>query len=740
MHTRVRGQCKYPDAETIEFGCPACKARKVRSDEGHTFGPDCRHVLTQVRATAKQRGPFGRVPARTEPTGGLRGSSLGKQAEQDAEALGDEQGQPAEPSSSSTDPPVRHVAGGRGPDVEPRTRRTWSEADTQTPSGEDWTSFDVQASFRGLRQADEAGKRRILRKLHLRWWHCSTDKMLSLLKAGGLGRDALDLVPAIADTCKVCRTWARPSPDTKASCRMVIGFNIEVEGDLMFYRHQGSQHIILVLVDRGVRWLATALVCDRQTSTLLTAIDRVWTAVYGPMQILIFDGETGLNDDESTTYFQLRGITKRTSAPNQHTRIADRRIAVLRDALHKLGSQLNDEGLIVPFERMLHETTFALNSLSSVNGCSPYTAVLGRVPAILPHEDSVVSDGIPDHCSGHSHRLCEIAVQAIAEGTARERMKRALHSQTRPSGAELEFKIGDKVDWWREPVQKDAPGWRGPGSIVDLSRLEHGRVGVRTSTDQVITCRLQDVRHSLAFVTEELAVFFGEEDHIAPAGSQASFAQQHAQSFVDGLRVGCVITLGHIRTADGRWIETPQTEAHRAVYHACMYIAETVFRLTSVVAVRLARAVRSLTAREEYTSSLLLWWSTAGSRDIKFLHSEHSRTSFVDLLGQAWDSVHAIQLLAVPDDEGWATSARWTVPALPAVGASNGVDGSDSASHARLSTVPEEGESTVSSSLVSWTSLCETFGDAIRMEDVKWLEEAYLANASEPAPEIPHAA
>ena len=217
----------------------------------------------------------------------------------------------------------------------------------------------------------------------------------------------LDLVPAIADACEVCRTWSRPSPDAKASCRMVIGFNIEVEGDLMFYRHQGTQHIVLVLVDRGVRWLATTLF------------------IFGSTQILIFDGEQGLDDDESTQYFQLKGVTKRTSVPNQHTRIADRRIAILRNELHKLGSQLSEEGLAVPFERMLCETTFALNALSTVNGCAPYTAVLGRVPAILPHEDTIVSDGLPDSCSSHTHRLREIAVQAIEEGTAKERMKNA---------------------------------------------------------------------------------------------------------------------------------------------------------------------------------------------------------------------------------------------------------------------------------------------------------------------------
>ena len=752
LHSRIPGQCKHPHEESMAFDCPACKARKNRSDEGHTFGPDCRHVLTQARKSAKQRRPFGRVPATTEPTAGLRASSLGRAAEQAAE----EQLPPAPPvearePSSSSRPPASMPEGegepeairpGRGPDVEPRVRRTWQESDTQTPgAAEDWTSFDIQSSFRALRCADEAGRRRIIRKLHLRWWHASTPKMLSLLKASGLGKEVLDLVPAIVDTCKVCRTWSRPSPDAKASCRMVIGFNIEVEGDLMFYRHQGTQFIILVLVDRGVRWLATALVPDRQTSSLLTAIDRAWVAIYGPMQIMIFDGETSLDDDESTLYFQQRGITKRTSAPNQHTRIADRRIAILRDALHKLGSQMHEEGLAVPFERMVHETTFALNALSTLNGCSPYTAVLGRVPAILPSEDNIVSEGLPDTCSAHSHRLREIAVQAIAEGTARERLKRALRTQTRPSGEELDFKVGDKVDWWREPAQKDAPGWRGPGEVVDLSRLQHGRLGVRTSTDQVITCRLQDVRHSLAFLTEELSVFFGEEDHIAPAGSQASYAQQHAQSFADGLRPGSVITLGHVKTAQGEWVETPQTNEHRAVFQACMFVAEAVFHLTSVVAVRISSAVRTLTQREEYATSLLLWWSGTGSRNISFLHGDSSKTSFVNLVGQAWTETRALQFLCVPDEEGWATRARWSSPTSDSNSTSSAssthaaAPASSTPSLDRLSTVPEEGESVASAP--SLALIQEVFGPEVTEDQLPPLQEAYTACLSETAPE-PH--
>ncbi|CAE7363144.1 RE1 [Symbiodinium sp. KB8] len=388
--------------------------------------------------------------------------------------------------------------------------------------------------------------------------------------------------------------------------------------------------------------------------------------------VLIFDGEGGLDDEESTTYFQLRGITKRTSAPNQHTRIADRRIAIMRDSLHKLSSQLQEEGLSIPFERMLCEMTFALNALTTVNGQSPYTAVLGRIPAILPSEDSLISDGI-----------------------------------------EEDYKVGDAVDYWRE--------------------LEHGRIGIRTSTDQVLTCRLQDVRHSLTFLSDELSAFFGADDLIAPAGSQANHAQQYVQAYTDSLKPGSVLTLGHIRTSTGQWTETPQTEAHREAYRASMFLAETVFQLSSVVAVRLAHAVRALTAREEYSSSVLLWWSAPGSRNISFLHSETSRVSVVELLSQAWTEARMMQFLCVPDDEGWATSVRWSSPATePAASTSSEVG-----STRRLSTVPEESEGAETESLVAWSDLCAVFGDSIPADDALPLAEAFLASSTEPAPQPP---
>eukprot|EP00971_Amphidinium_carterae_P066038 1308192-Amphidinium_carterae.1 len=58
-----------------------------------------------------------------------------------------------------------------------------------------------------------------------------------------------------------------------------------------------------------------------------------------------------LDGELSEQYFQLKGIVKRTIAPNQHARIADRRAALLREAIHKVESQLLDDGAEVQFRR-----------------------------------------------------------------------------------------------------------------------------------------------------------------------------------------------------------------------------------------------------------------------------------------------------------------------------------------------------------------------------------------------------
>ena len=63
----------------------------------------------------------------------------------------------------------------------------------------------------------EDARRRILRKLHIRWWHAGAQAMQRLLDRAGVPKQVIDIIPSIVDTCKVCRAWTRPLPASVAS-------------------------------------------------------------------------------------------------------------------------------------------------------------------------------------------------------------------------------------------------------------------------------------------------------------------------------------------------------------------------------------------------------------------------------------------------------------------------------------------------------------------------------------------
>ena len=107
----------------------------------------------------------------------------------------------------------------------------------------------------------------------------------------------------------------------------------------------------------------------------------------------------------------------------------------------------------LPFKSILAEAVFCGNALLTVNGSSPYNAVYGRVPHILPSIDQVdrplAGDVAEAPLLRHTHRLREINVQAMIEGSARARLGRALNTRTTMSAQALALHIGDEVGFFR---------------------------------------------------------------------------------------------------------------------------------------------------------------------------------------------------------------------------------------------------------------------------------------------------
>jgi hypothetical protein len=203
----------------------------------------------------------------------------------------------------------------------------------------------------------------------------------------GVSSKVLELILAICQTCAICREWAQPGPDNFRSAEFADAFNSQVECDLLSVR----KYMIFRMIDRYARWHAAKLIESKDEDTLMTAIADLWIAIHGAPREFIIDGEGGIVASEKThQHLDRKGTKIHPRAKDQRARFIERRGALVRDAIHKIESQIREEGLAgMPFSSILAEAVFAGNVLLSVNGSTPCNAVCGSVPRIRPSIDQV---------------------------------------------------------------------------------------------------------------------------------------------------------------------------------------------------------------------------------------------------------------------------------------------------------------------------------------------------------------
>ena len=217
----------------------------------------------------------------------------------------------------------------------------------------------------------------------------------------------------------------------------------------------------------------------------MKTIDDIWVSVHGPTKELITDCEGGIVlSDKTKQYLARKGIKLCPRGKDQHARYIERRGTLLRDVIHRVEGQLEEEGIAdILFECILVEAVFCGNAMITVVGSTPYNALYGRVPRMLPSIDQIDSPGdVARQNPGliaHTHRLREISVQAIVEGSARARLGRAINTRTTLSAQRLNLQVGEEVDIFRAPNNKDASSWEVPAEVIDVSRATRGVISVK---------------------------------------------------------------------------------------------------------------------------------------------------------------------------------------------------------------------------------------------------------------------
>ena len=235
-----------------------------------------------------------------------------------------------------------------------------------------------------------------------------------------------------------------------------------------------------------VRFSVAAILPGKTTGEALSGITHYWIRIFGPPTTLTSDHEGALDSDEGPAWASRWGIRLNLRPRGAHARMVERHNELLRRQLHLVDEQCSRDGLLVSDTAILDECVLAKNCMVSVTGnITPYKAVFGRtIPMLADLEPASATaledqdDGI-DGVSRHIHRLREVALSNIIQSSSSQRLDRALQSRTRPAGERQNLQLGDLVDIWRTPPNKDVSGWRGPATVVNTSRIKEGVVDVQ---------------------------------------------------------------------------------------------------------------------------------------------------------------------------------------------------------------------------------------------------------------------
>ncbi|CAK0801133.1 unnamed protein product, partial [Prorocentrum cordatum] len=444
-------------------------------------------------------------------------------------------------------------------------------------------------------------------------------RLRELLTKAGAPASTLALVKEICDTCRVCRLWARPGPKSMTISRLATGFNEMVQWDILYIGEQ----MVARMIDEATRWTVLYILERKTTIMIIAGITQGWLRLHGPMKLLIADIEGGLHGEEACQWLDRWGIEMKAKEEGSHAQLVERHHDLVRKIIHRVQAQLAEEGIVMPLEIVIMECALIKNLLITVAGYSPYQAVYGRLPPLLAEFEPVSDCQIDDQSAGipgisrHHHRLREVAMQAMVEMTAKDRLRRALRSKTRAPHEALQLVVGDQVDFHRPPSTKEESGWRGPATL------------------------LQDLRRSLVYFVMFTNNIFFEAGSRDPVATIMSYADQLDSKVA---RVGWLFDAGWKRTADSQKL----SELVLAVLH----VAASGFYLVGCIGARVGNGVSVLEGMVGCDHSFLWWWRR-GRPELSWHHeaSGSARLKLAPIFGKEhWPDVSFVQFIMTDDE------------------------------------------------------------------------------------------
>ena len=333
---------------------------------------------------------------------------------------------------------------------------------------------------------------------------------------------------------------------------------------------------------------------------------------------------------------------RRLVPKGRHAHIVERHHEVVRDLLHKIQSQLEHEGILLDDVDIISEAMLAKNTLLNVGGVSPYNAVFGRSPNMLADFEGSAMNTLAPEGSTESirgqQRLREIALESMIGCSARDRIRRALSTNTRPAGEHLNLQLDSLVDFHRKPTgehSKDTSGWQGPARVCDLSGLDAGSLSVRWQ-GRVINCDTADVRRHLV-----LLCFLS---------SKLSKQGQVILRYISLLTPGSSRLVPWHYYQQG-WRASRELLLHGDLYQAAIQFAHQELALVNCLGIRYGYSVNKIAPLPGIDHQLLVFWHEDSNR-YEFYRSHGNETiSMESICGTNHTKTRWVQFLCSNDEQ-----------------------------------------------------------------------------------------
>ena len=323
-------------------------------------------------------------------------------------------------------------------------------------------------SSRSQTQIEEEIKKKLY-LLHAATGHGSTRHMVDALKR----RNADPLVLKLAQefTCSVCQERNRVSSRQVATLEALPPKFHTIAADIGHWNHvrTGEQQNFMVIMDEGSRYRVAKILSkgSKKTPNAATCINYFsegWIQMFGKPKALRLDPAGGFRSNALESFCDRHDIFLDLVPGEAHWQIgiAEQAIQGLKALMTKMCEQDPDLG---PEEALSEEGRREI-----VRGFSPVQHVLGQAPdeagRLLPGISTIVEEPVLNQPLQEFQREAErraVAEQALSDWQAKERVRRAMNSRTRPT---CSYMPGDLVYFWR--TQEAGKSNKHPGT-------SHGR-------------------------------------------------------------------------------------------------------------------------------------------------------------------------------------------------------------------------------------------------------------------------